>query len=82
MQTEYAGYINSFPVVFISFLEAKNNSSTVVKYIQQSIKREYDRYSYIFDSLPMYLKEDYLRIYSSLKEVPAVFEHLMTLFVF
>lgn len=75
MQTEYAGYINSFPEVFISFLEAKNNSSTVVKYIQQSIKREYDRYSYIFDSLPMYLKEDYLRIYSSLKEVPAVFEH-------
>ncbi|MFQ6792395.1 MAG: AAA family ATPase [Thomasclavelia sp.] len=59
METEYGSYLNQCPTIFISFADAKRNQNDIVKEIKLQLRNEYDRYSYIFNNLTRFEKEEY-----------------------
>ena len=54
MDTVYAKKINQYPVIFISFADAKRDKISVVSTIKDQILKEWDRYNYVFDNLSKY----------------------------
>ena len=62
METEYCSYLNQYPTIFISFADAKRNQNDIVKEIKLQLRNEYDRYSYIFNNLTRFEKEEYEEI--------------------
>lgn len=49
VETEYISEMNQYPTIFISFANAKNDKWNVVKEIKLQLRKEYDRYAYVFE---------------------------------
>ena len=67
MDTSYANEMNQWPVIFISFANAKEDKETIVKYIKTQIQSEYIRYNYLFKNLNELELNDYNMIINVLK---------------
>lgn len=52
MQSGYAGEMNRYPVIFLSFKDAKGNRTLMVKQVKLALLAEYQRFSDIFTRLP------------------------------
>lgn len=65
METEYAKEMNQWPVIFISFANAKGHYANVVEMIKMVLRNEYDKYEYIFDTLTKIEKIDYERNFNA-----------------
>ena len=50
MKTEYADYINQYPTIFITFAGAKSSLQEIINCIKLQLRREYDRYQYVFSN--------------------------------
>lgn len=72
MDSEYADHINDYPVVFLTFKDAKGGRDTLVKFLKMELFREYQRYDYIFNDLNAYESVRYNLIYHSLMDLTAV----------
>lgn len=51
MQSGYAGEMNRYPVIFLSFKDAKGNRTLMVKQVKLALLAEYQRFSDIFTRL-------------------------------
>lgn len=49
VETEYISEMNQYPIIFISFANAKNDKWNVVKEIKLQLRKEYDRYAHVFE---------------------------------
>lgn len=49
VETEYISEMNQYPTIFISFANAKNDKWNVVKEIKLQLRKEYDRYTHVFE---------------------------------
>lgn len=49
VETEYISEMNQYPIIFISFANAKNYKWNVVKEIKLQLRKEYDRYAHVFE---------------------------------
>ena len=86
MDTPYAKEMNQWPVIFISFANAKEDKTTIVKYTKTQIQSEYIRYDYLFKNLNELELNDYKTIIEGLKnknnniltDVDNALEFLMT----
>lgn len=63
METEYAKEMNQYPVIFLSFLNAKGDEGNVIKYIKKVISREYERYIFIVEKLDVRRQKQYVRLF-------------------
>ena len=52
MQTCFAKEMNQYPVIFLSFKDAKGNRKLLVKQVKLALLAEYQRFSCIFTHLP------------------------------
>ena len=59
MKTEYADEMNKYPTIFISFAGAKGNKESVIKFIKLAIRKEYERFEFIFADMTIFEKHDY-----------------------
>ena len=59
MDTPYVSEMNQYPVIYLSFADAKENKDKVVKYIKYQLKHEYGRYQHIFQNISEDDKDDY-----------------------
>lgn len=50
VETEFISEMNQYPVIFISFANAKNDKLNIVKDIKLHLRKEYDRYHHIFET--------------------------------
>ena len=57
MDTPYAREINQYPTIFMSFADAKDSKTTVVKFIKDQIQKEYEKYMFLFDDLSIFDKK-------------------------
>ena len=51
MQTCYANEMNQFPVIFLSFKDAKGNRNLLIKQVKLALLAEYQRFSVVFNQL-------------------------------
>ena len=51
METPYAAEINQYPIIFISFADAKRDKETVVSTIRTQIQNQWDKYDFVFENL-------------------------------
>ena len=59
MKTEYADEMNKYPTIFISFAGAKGDKESVIKFIKLAIRKEYERFEFIFADMTIFEKHDY-----------------------
>lgn len=52
LQTSYATEMNQYPVIFLSFKDAKGNRTLLIKQVKLALLAEYQRFSGIFSRLP------------------------------
>ena len=62
MDTPYVNEMNQYPTVFLSFTNAIGNKEEVIECIKTQIKKEYERYSFIFVELDEFDIHNYFRI--------------------
>lgn len=68
MRTEYADQMNSYPVIYLTFADAKNDLFNVVNSIKNRLIDEYVRYDYVFEDIPALLLPTYQTIIQSLSQ--------------
>lgn len=68
MRTEYADQMNSYPVIYLTFADAKNDVFNVVNSIKNRLIDEYVRYDYVFEDIPALLLPTYQTIIQSLSQ--------------
>ena len=66
METPYAAEINQYPIIFISFADAKRDKETVVSTIRTQIQNQWDKYDFVFENLKGFKKTNYERLYEVL----------------
>ena len=60
MKTEYADQINQYPTISITFAGAKNSLQEIVKNVKLQLRKEYDRYQYVFrDDMTVFEIDEY-----------------------
>lgn len=59
MDTPYASEMNQYPIIFLSFADAKENKTTVVNFIKNQIQKEYEKYMFLFNDLSIFDKNDF-----------------------
>jgi hypothetical protein len=64
--TEYMKYMNQSPVIFIIFKDCKGEKRNIINSIKYTIKKEYQRYKYIFSDMDVYDQSDFDAINNSL----------------
>ena len=68
METPYAAEINQYPIIFISFADAKRDKETVVSTIRTQIQNQWDKYDFVFENLKGFKKTNYERLYEVLAD--------------
>ena len=68
METPYAAEINQYPIIFISFADAKRDNETVVSTIRTQIQNQWDKYDFVFENLKGFKKTNYERLYEVLAD--------------
>ena len=68
METPYAAEINQYPIIFISFADAKRDKETVVSTIRTQIQNQWDTYDFVFENLKGFKKTNYERLYEVLAD--------------
>ena len=68
METDYANQINQYPIIFISFANAKGDIVNVVRQIKNQLLDEYNRYDYIFINLTRIEDNRYEKILNDLMD--------------
>lgn len=68
METPYAAEINQYPIIFISFADAKRDKETVVSTIRTQIQIQWDKYDFVFENLKGFKKTNYERLYEVLAD--------------
>ncbi len=66
MDTPYASEMNQYPIIFLSFADAKESKTTVVNFIKNQIQKEYEKYMFLFDELSLFDKNDFDNIIKGL----------------
>ncbi len=66
MDTPYASEMNQYPIIFLSFADAKESKTTVVNFIKNQIQKEYEKYMFLFDELSLFDKNDFDNIINGL----------------
>lgn len=59
MNTPYASEMNQYPIIFLSFADAKESKITVVNFIKNQIQKEYEKYMFLFNDLSIFDKNDF-----------------------
>ncbi len=73
MKTEYASCMNQYPTIFISFAGAKGEDKySVIEAIKYEIKKEYERYEFIFQDKSSYDVNDYQRHLQNLQNLNSI----------
>ncbi len=67
-QSESYKYMNAFPTLFFSFKECKGSRNGMIRNIFKTLLTEYDKYSFICDSLSDTKKKRYYKIVDVLTE--------------
>ena len=67
METPYVSEMNQYPVVYMTFADAKSSKDKVVKYIKYQLKHEYERYKHIFKNIDEHDQDDYNAIMEGIK---------------
>ena len=62
MDTSYVSEINQYPVIYLSFANAKGTKEDVVQGIKDQLQKEYAKYAYVFENMNEYEQSDYERI--------------------
>ena len=63
MQSEYASYINEYPTIFLSFANVKGNNNELVRHIKLLLRKEFDRFHYIFTKeMSEFQKDEYIKL--------------------
>ena len=68
METPYVAEINQYPIIFISFADAKRDKETVVSTIRTQIQNQWDKYDFVFENLKGFKKTNYERLYEVLAD--------------
>ena len=69
MKTEYASQINQYPVIFLTFANAKGVLFNVIQQIKLQLQNLYDKYSFIFSHLTEFESSNYQMIKENLLHV-------------
>lgn len=69
MDTPYAGEINQYPTIFLSFADAKGDKESVVSMIKNQLLREWKRLRFVFADLDEFDKPRYEYLMKSLTEI-------------
>ena len=69
MKTEYASQINQYPVIFLTFANAKGVLFNVIQQIKLQLQNLYDKYSFIFFHLTEFESSNYQMIKENLLHV-------------
>lgn len=69
MNTEYASYINSYPVIYITFANAKKEKIDIISAIKSQLQTQWDKYEYVFENLTGFKKSKYKRLFNVLDDV-------------
>lgn len=56
-ETEFVSEMNQYPTIFISFANAKNGLTNIVKDIKLHLREEYDRYAHVFERNMTFLRK-------------------------
>lgn len=67
MQTSYANDINQYPVIFVSFKNAKGEKKDAIKLLKKALFDEYKRFDFIYYHLSENSKEEYKMVWEGLK---------------
>ena len=59
MDTSYASEMNQYPVIYLSFADAKRNKESVISIVKKQILKEWKKYKYVFNNLDEYDQIDY-----------------------
>lgn len=59
MNTPYASEMNQYPIILLSFADAKESKITVVNFIKNQIQKEYEKYMFLFNDLSIFDKNDF-----------------------
>ena len=66
MDTPYASELNQYPIIFISFADAKRDKKAIISKIKTQIQDQWDKYDYVFENLKGFKKINYERLYKVL----------------
>ena len=67
MQTACANEINQYPVIFVSFKNAKGEKEDAIKLLKKALFDEYKRFDFIYEHLSNNTKEEYKLVWQGLK---------------
>ena len=59
METPYASEMNQYPVIYMTFANAKRDKQSVIETIKKQILDEWDRYEFVFENLGKHEQSDY-----------------------
>ena len=62
MDTPYASEMNQYPVIYMTFANAKGNKENIVKFIKEQLQLEYMRYMHILENLNEFNQKTYDKI--------------------
>lgn len=68
MKTEFADQMNAYPVIYLSFANAKGDLFNIVNNIKSILIEEYVKYEYVFEDISSLLVSSYQTILKYLKE--------------